>query len=141
MTRPRDYKSSNFYLLKRKVEEGLPQGSELAIALEDWREALLRDSGDKVSAQRRAVADLAARQLLLLSHVDQYLFSQMEKGRSLVQKRAKNGPRLMSLLEKRQPLVNSALQYLQALGLSNSQRSSYINLLKDAASAKDDNGT
>lgn len=81
-------------------------------ALIAWRQELLRDLGgeDSVSAQRRALVDMAVRTRLYVDHLDAFLMEQ----RSLVNRRKKA---ILPVLRERQSLVDSLARLLGQLGL------------------------
>lgn len=81
-------------------------------ALIAWRQELLSDLGgeDCVSAQRRALVDMAVRTRLYVDHVDAWLMEQ----RSLLNKRKKA---ILPVLRERQSLVDSLARLLGQLGL------------------------
>ena len=79
-------------------------------ALAEWRAEILRDLGRDVSAQCRAVLDVAVTTKLLLNSIDNWLLQQP----SLI-----NGRRrcLFPVVLQRQQLADSLLRHLSALGL------------------------
>jgi len=81
-------------------------------ALVNWRQELLRDLGgeDSVSAQRRALVDMAVRTRLYIDHVDAWLMEQ----RSLLNRRKKA---ILPVLRERQILVDSLSRLLSQIGL------------------------
>jgi hypothetical protein len=86
-------------------------------ALIAWRQELLSDLGgeDSVTAQRRALVDMAVRTRLYVDHLDAFLMEQ----RSLVNRRRKS---VLPVLRERQSLVDSLSRLLAALGLERQQR-------------------
>jgi len=83
-----------------------------ARGLLDWRRELLDDLGGEVavSAQQRALVEMATRTRLYVDHVDAYLMEQA----SLVNGRKRS---LIPVLRERQALVDSLARLLGQLGL------------------------
>jgi hypothetical protein len=76
----------------------------------DYRRDLIQAlGGDDVTPQQATLADLAARSLAIVNHMDAYLFSQP----SLVNDKGQ----VLDLVEKRTGAVNSLVRILSTLGL------------------------
>jgi hypothetical protein len=87
-----------------------------ARALLDWRTDLVADLGGEaaISAQQRALVEVAARSKLYIDHVDAFLMEQ----RSLVNARRKA---VLPVLRERQTLADSLARILSQLGLERRQ--------------------
>jgi hypothetical protein len=83
-----------------------------ARGLLEWRTGLLEDLGGEaaVSAQQRALVEMAVRTRLYIDHTDAFLMEQ----RSLVNARRRS---LIPLVKERQALVDSLARILGQLGL------------------------
>jgi hypothetical protein len=115
--RPRPYRNSGVYTLKRAVQtlgsRALPSHSTaLGRALHEWRAALVADLGgeDAVSTQQLALVELAVRTKLLVDSVDAYVLSMPSPVNR--QRRC-----LHPVVRKRQSLVNQLQSILRDLGL------------------------
>jgi hypothetical protein len=85
--------------------------------LREWRAAIITDLGgeETISAQERAVVELATRTYLLLESVDRYLLGLP----SLVNKRRRQ---LFAVVLQRQQLADALARYLGQLGLERRTR-------------------
>ena len=90
-----------------------------ARGLLEWRTGLLEDLGGEaaVSAQQRALLEMAVRSRLYIDHADAFLMEQ----RSLINGRRRS---LIPLVKERQALVDSLARLLGQLGLERRQRPS-----------------
>jgi len=121
MTERRPYSRHGLNALKARVKvRGLAAIDTRTVAareLLDWRQELLADLGgeDAVSAQQKALVDMAVRTRLYINHADAFLLEQ----HSLV-----NGKRrsLIPLVKERQALVDSLVRILGQLGLERKAR-------------------
>ena len=86
--------------------------SAAAKGLFEWRAALLHDLGgeENVSAQKRALVDLAVRTRLYIDHCDAFLMEQP----SLINKKKRSA---IPILLQRQQLVDSLARTVSMLGL------------------------
>jgi len=90
---------------------------EVGTALQTWRDGLIADLGGEgaVSAQQRAIVQLATRTYLLLESVDRWLLQQP----SLVNKSKRQ---LFPVVLQRQQLADALARYMSALGLERRAR-------------------
>lgn len=88
-----------------------------ARALLDWRSHLVSDLGGEtaISAQQRALVEVATRSKLYIDHLDAFLMEQ----RSLVNAQRKA---VLPVLRERQTLVDSLTRILTTLGLERKAR-------------------
>jgi hypothetical protein len=116
MTERRSYSRHGLNALKARVKvrglQAIDRRSAAARALMRWRNDLVRDLGGEhqISAQQRALVDLASRSKLYLDSVDAFLMTQP----SLVNARRRS---VIPVLRERQALADSLARVLQALGL------------------------
>jgi hypothetical protein len=96
-------------------------------ALERWRQELIDDLGgdDNISAQQRAIIDLAVKNKLILDSIDRWIFQQP----SLIDKRKRA---LLPVVRERQSLANALAEYMDRLGL---QRRHKVKSLQEILSA------
>lgn len=121
--RKRPYQRHGLHALKTALaavsdgEGWLAALGEVGDALRDWRDRLVDDLGGEaaVSAQERAVVELATRTHLLLESVDRWLLSQP----SLVNKSRRQ---LFPVVLQRQQLADALARYMTALGLKRRAR-------------------
>jgi hypothetical protein len=112
----RSYQKHGHYLLKRAVKElgsrAIDRRTQRGRALMRWRSEVLRDLGgeEAVSAQKKAVLDLAVKTKLLLDSVDVWLLQQP----SLVNARKRC---LFPIALQRQQLADALARYMTQLGL------------------------
>ena len=92
--------------------QAIDRRSAAARALMRWRTELVRDLGgeQQISAQQRALVDLASRSKLYLDSLDAFLMTQP----SLVNARRRS---VIPVLRERQALADSLARVLQSLGL------------------------
>jgi hypothetical protein len=104
------------YRLKRSIKElgtraiALDRRSTVAKAMQRWRNELVRDLGGELSAQQRAVVELALKTKLMLDSIDAWLLVQP----SLINKRKRA---LLPVVRERQVLADALARYLDTLGL------------------------
>jgi len=104
------------YALKRAVAEAGDQWvaalGETGQALREWRDAIISDLGgpDAVSAQERAIVELATKTYLMVESIDRFLLEQP----SLVNKSRRQ---LFPVVLQRQQLADSLARYMTQLGL------------------------
>jgi hypothetical protein len=104
------------YALKRAVAEAGDQWisalGETGQALRDWRDGIISDLGgpDAVSAQERAIVELATKTYLMVESIDRFLLEQP----SLVNKSRRQ---LFPVVLQRQQLADSLARYMTMLGL------------------------
>lgn len=97
---------------KLRGEAWLESLGKTGEVLREWRAAIITDLGgeETISAQERAVVEIATRTYLLLESVDRYLLSLP----SLVNKRRRQ---LYAVVLQRQTLANALAGYMNQLGL------------------------
>jgi hypothetical protein len=96
--------------VKLKGFNVLDQRTNAAMFVIDYKRDLIQAlGGDDVTPQQATLADLAARSLAIVNHMDAYLFSQP----SLVNDKGQ----VLDLVEKRTGAVNSLVRILSTLGL------------------------
>jgi hypothetical protein len=116
MTKPRPYSRHGLHALKAKVKvaglAAVDGRTAAAQALLDWRRSLISDLGgeEAVSAQQRALVEIATRTRLFIDHLDSFLLGQ----KSLVNAKRKAA---LPLLRERQSLADSLTRILGQLGL------------------------
>jgi hypothetical protein len=116
MTKPVKPTRHGLNAVKNRVEirgfRVVDRRSAAAKALFEWRAALFRDLGGEanVSAQKRALVDLAVRTRLYVDHCDAFLMEQP----SLILKKRKT---VLPILLQRQSLADSLARTLSMLGL------------------------
>ena len=116
MTAPRPYSRHGLNALKARVKvrglQAIDSRTVAARGLLDWRQELLADLGgeDAVSAQQRALVDMAVRTRLYIDHADAFLLEQ----HTLVNRKRRS---LIPLVRERQALVDSLTRILGQLGL------------------------
>jgi len=104
------------YALKRAVAEAGDQWvdglGDIGAALRDWRDAIITDLGgeDAISAQERAIVELATKTYLMVESIDRFLLEQP----SLVNKSRRQ---LFPVVLQRQQLADSLARYMTMLGL------------------------
>lgn len=114
--RPRPYRKSRVYTLKRAVRtlgsRTIDRRTRVGKALAAWCDDLARDLGglDGLSTQQRAIIEQAATTRLLLDSIDAWLVRQP----SLVDRRKRA---LLPVVRERQQLADALIRYLTALGL------------------------
>ena len=98
--------------LKHLGKRALDQRTSVAKELESWKREIISDLGgdESVSAQQRAVLELAVRTKLMLDSIDAWLLSQP----SLVNKRRRQ---LYPVVKDRQQLADALARYMGQLGL------------------------
>jgi hypothetical protein len=112
----RNYQKHGLCLLKRAVKElgnrAIDRRTSVGKALADWRTEILQDLGGEevVSAQCRAVLDVAVATKLLLGSIDSWLVRQS----SLVNRRKRC---LYPVVLQRQQLADALARYMTQLGL------------------------
>ena len=101
--------------------EWLEELGEAGQVLREWRSALVDDLGGEtaVSAQQRAVVELAAKTYLFLGSVDRYLLEQP----SLVNKSRRQ---LFPIVLQRQQLADALARYMRDLGLERRAREATV---------------
>ena len=112
----RPYTRHGLHAVRAKVKvaglSALDRRTVAARALVEWRKDLIDDLGgdSAISAQQRALVEVATRTRLYVDHLDAFLMSQ----RSLV-----NGKRkaVLPVLRERQSLADSLSRILTQLGL------------------------
>jgi hypothetical protein len=116
MSTPRPYSRHGLNPIRRRVMvEGLvavdKRGASARLLVE-WRRDLVADLGGEgaVTAQQRALVEVAARTKLYVDHLDAFLMQQ----RSLVNKTRKTA---LPVLLQRQALADSLAKHLNMLGL------------------------
>ena len=101
MTPPRPYSRHGLNALKARVKgrglQAIDSRTVAARGLLDWRQELFADLGGEnaVSAQQKALVDMAARTRLYIDHADAYLLEQ----HSLVNRKRRS---LIPLVKERQ---------------------------------------
>ena len=117
----RPYVRTGLYALKARVKirglDAIDRRTLAGRALVEWRHELLSDLGGEaaVSAQERAVAELAVRMKLYVDSLDAWLIGQ----RSLVLNRRRA---VLPVLVERQRLADSLARLLGQLGLGRRAR-------------------
>ena len=93
-------------------EKWLEALGDTGAALREWRDAIVADLGgpDAVTAQERAVVELATKTYLMVESIDRFLLEQ----RSLVNKSRRQ---LFPVVLQRQQLADSLARYMTMLGL------------------------
>jgi hypothetical protein len=116
MTERRPYSRHGLHALKVRVKVrglgAIDKRTAVARGLLAWRSELIGDLGgaDGVSAQKRALLDLACQTKLLLDSVDAWLLEQP----TLINARRRA---VLPVVLQRQQLADALARYLQALGL------------------------
>jgi hypothetical protein len=116
MTERRTYSRHGLNALKARVKvrglQAIDMRTAAARELIAWRNELVADLGgdQAVSAQQRALVDLATRTKLYLDSLDAWIMEQ----RSLVNARRRA---VLPIVRERQQLADALSRYLQALGL------------------------
>jgi hypothetical protein len=97
--------------------EAIDQRTGAARALLEWRRDLVADLGGEaaVTAQQRALVEMAARTKLYVDHLDSFLMQQ----RSLINKTKRTA---LPVLLQRQALADSLAKHLNMLGLERRAR-------------------
>ncbi len=97
---------------KLGTDRALDKRTAMGKALERWRQELINDLGgeDNISAQQRAIIDLAVKNKLILDTIDRWIFQQP----SLIDKRKRA---LLPVVRERQSLANGLAEYMDRLGL------------------------
>ncbi len=114
---PRPYHRHGLHALKRRVQvhglEGIDKRSGAGRALAEWRRELVADLGgpEALSAQQRAVVDVASTTKLLLDTVDRWL---LEQGDGLVNRKRRA---VYPVVLQRQQLADALVRYMGQLGL------------------------
>jgi hypothetical protein len=115
-TRPRTYYVKHgLQALQRLAKDEtrwLRSLGAVGMALREWRTALVHDLGGEsaISAQQRAIVEMASKTYLILSSIDRWMLAQP----SLINKRRRA---LFHIVVQRQALADSLARHLQALGL------------------------
>ena len=113
---PRPYSKHGLNPIRRRVMvdglEAVDKRSAPARALWSWRRDLVADLGGEaaVTAQQRALVEVATRTKLYVDHLDAYLMQQ----RSLINRKKKT---VLPVLLQRQALADSLAKYMNMLGL------------------------
>jgi hypothetical protein len=116
MTGRRPYTRHGLHAIKAKVKvaglAAIDGRTAAAQALLEWRRDLVADLGGDavISAQQRALVELATRTRLYVDHLDAFLMAQ----RSLVHAKRKA---VLPVLRERQALADSLARILSLLGL------------------------
>jgi len=122
MSARRPYARTGFHALRARVKvaglSAIDRRTSGARSLLDWRRDLIADLGgeERVTAQQRALVEVATRTKLYVDHLDAWLMGQ----RSLVNVKKKS---VHPVLVQRQALADSLARQLQALGLERRRRS------------------
>jgi len=136
-TAKRSYQKHGLCLLKRAVKElgnrSIDRRTSVGKALAEWRAEILQDLGgeEAVSAQCRAVLDVAVTTKLLLGGVDSWLLRQP----SLINARKRC---LFPVVLQRQQLADALTRHMTALGLE--RRSKEVMDLKSYLAERDRDG-
>ncbi len=103
--------------LKQLGERALDKRTSLAIALKRWKHEILNDLGgeEHVSAQHKAILDIAVNTKLLLDSVDAYLLTQQ----TIVNKRKRC---LYPIVLQRQQIADALSRSMTQLGLERRAR-------------------
>jgi hypothetical protein len=121
MTPRRAYTRTGYHALRARVKvaglAAIDRRTHGARALLDWRRDLIGDLGgeDAVTAQQRALVDVATRTKLYVDHLDAWLMEQ----RSLVNAKKKAAH---PVLLQRQQLADALARYMAQLGLERRAR-------------------
>jgi hypothetical protein len=113
---PRKQLRHGLYALQRVVKDAGERWydtlGETGQALREWRDGILADLGgpDAVSAQERAIVELATKTYLMVESIDRFLLEQP----SLVNKSRRQ---LFPVVLQRQQLADSLARYMTMLGL------------------------
>jgi hypothetical protein len=112
-------------------DRALDKRTAMGKALERWRQELIEDMGgeDSISAQQRAIVDLAVKNKLILDSVDRWIFQQP----SLIDKRKRA---LLPVIVQRQQLADGLSRYMSQLGL---ERRHKVKSLQEILSADQGN--
>jgi hypothetical protein len=114
--RPRTYSEHGLTTMKSTLKRlggrVIDGRTTLGKALASWRSEILQDMGGEstVSAQEKAILDLAVKTKLMLDSVDAWILTQP----SLINHRKRA---LLPVVRERQQLADSLARYMQALGL------------------------
>ena len=102
---------------KLGADRSLDKRTAMAKALERWRQELINDLGgnDNISAQQRAIIDLAVKNKLILDSIDRWIFQQP----SLIDKRKRA---LLPLCQGTTKHANGLAEYMDRLGLERTTR-------------------
>jgi hypothetical protein len=121
MNAARTYSRHGLNALKARVKvrglQAIDSRTVAARGLLDWRHELFADLGGEqaVSAQQKALVEMAVRTRLFIDHADAFLLGQQ----SLVNGRRRS---LIPLVKERQGLVDSLVRILSQLGLERKAR-------------------
>jgi hypothetical protein len=113
----RPYQQHGLHTLKRRLKvrglDGIDKRSSAARALLAWRRELEADLGgpEGLTAQQRAVVDVASTTKLLLDSVDRWL---LEQGDGLVNRKRRA---VYPVVLQRQQLADALARYMGQLGL------------------------
>ena len=130
---PRKQLRHGLHALQRVVsdagEHWLDTLADTGTALREWRDAILADLGgpEAVSAQERAIVELATKTYLMVESIDRFLLEQP----SLVNKSRRQ---LFPVVLQRQQLADSLARYMTMLGLK--RRAKTMPALSDYLSTK-----
>lgn len=113
----RPYQQHGLHTLKRRLKvrglDGIDKRTATARALLGWRREIEADLGgpENLSAQQRAVVDVASTTKLLLDSVDRWL---LEQGDGLVNRKRRA---MYPVVLQRQQLADALARYMAMLGL------------------------
>src|SRR5262249_11436646 len=106
----------DLYTARRALNEfglrAIDGRSELGVAIRQFRASIVRDLGGEaaISAQRRAVLDIAIRTKLMVDSIDVYILSRP----SLVDRKKRA---LLPIVRERAALANAFVEHMRVLGL------------------------
>lgn len=107
----------------------------VGVAIEDWRRVMIEDLGgeEQVTAMQRVVVDLAARSLIMLDVVDQYIFDpEDQKIIDLDRKQVR------FIVMQRKVLADSLEKYMRDLGFQRKRATKTVNaIIEELAEVSD----
>lgn len=107
----------------------------VGVAIEDWRRVMIEDLGgeEQVTAMQRVVVDLAARSLIMLDVVDQYIFDpEDQKIIDLDRKQVR------FIVMQRKVLADSLEKYMRDLGFQRKRAAKTVNaIIEELAEVSD----
>jgi hypothetical protein len=117
------------------TDRALDKRTAMGKALERWRRELIDDLGgdENISAQQRAIIDLAVKNKLILDSIDRWIFQQA----SLIDKRKRA---LLPVVRERQSIANALAEYMDRLGLERQHKVKTISDLLNGHDEAESNG-